>query len=131
MEQITIFKAFDGTLFDTEEECLEYEGQNYPSDDGLKYIYLWDENMRPIVLDTDGIFSYAILYERTHWFILKKINNSSVECITRILETGHYPYPEEFIEGDVYAWSKDGWYNYSAEFREIKDNLEIIHGSII
>lgn len=116
MEQIIMYKAKDGETFETLEECLKHERENYPLNYSFRYLYLWDENKRPIVLD--GTLSYDELYERTHWFILKKINNSSVECITRILETGHYPYPEEFIEGDVYAWSKDGWYNYSAEFRE-------------
>lgn len=125
MEQITMYKAKDGETFETPEECLEYERQTYPLDGGLNDLYLWDQYMRPIV--SDGTLSYTTVYDKMHWFIIKKITDSSIDCIMRILAEGCDPYPKEFVEGDVYTWSSRGWYNYSALFREMKDNLETLH----
>lgn len=128
MEQITMYKAKDGETFETLEECLEHERQTYPLDGGLNDLCLWDQDMRPIVLD--GTRSYDELYDNLQWFMLKKITYSSLDCIMRILAEGCYSYPKEFVEGDVYTWADTtGWYNYSKKFREMKDNLEIIHGS--
>lgn len=128
MEQITMYKAKNGEVFETLEECLEYEKEIYPLDDGLNDLCLWDEDMRPIVLD--GTRSYDELYDKLHWFMLKKITYSSLDCIMRILAEGCYSYPKEFVEGDVYTWVDTTWCNYSALFREMKDKLEIIRRSI-
>lgn len=130
MEEIKMYKALDGEIFGTLVECLEYEEENFPSKDALKKLYLFNYNLYDIkaIYESDDRLSYNNLYDNLHWFIIKNLDDDSLSCIKHILECGPYSYPEEFVEGDIYTWSsKDGWYNYSAEFRKMKVNLEIIY----
>ena len=102
---------------------MEY---NYPFKDFSQNVFLWDDHMCPIVID--GIISYEDICDRLEWFMIRKADDESVDVLKKILECGGDIYDEDIKKGDVYKLSCHGWYNYSAEFRKIKDNLEILHG---
>lgn len=130
MTEIKMYKALDGEIFGTLVECLKYEEENFPSKDALEKIYLFDNELADIkaIYKSNDWLSYSNIYDNLHWFIIKNLDDDSLNCIKDILECGPYSYPEEFVEGDIYTWSDiDGWYNYSAKFREMKDNLKLIY----
>lgn len=131
MEKVTmtVFKATDGTQFDTEEECLEYEGNNLPSSEGLNGLMLFDEKTLLISFKHDLTYSY--LYDKMQFFVIVNKTEESLACLRNILAQGPYDCPDPIEEGRIYAWSgRDGWYDYSEKFCQMKETVDIIIDSI-
>lgn len=56
MKKVTIYEAFDGEQFNTEKECLEYERNNYPSEEGMNGLLLFDVNTILMIKELDKTY---------------------------------------------------------------------------
>lgn len=129
MEQVTVYRAFDGKRFDTEEECLEYERDNYPSSEGLNGLLLFNENT--ILMIKEPGKTYYDYYVDLGWFVVTKATEESLACLRNILDCGPYKHPDHIVEGHIYKWTdRDGWYDYSKEFCQIKEAVDIIISTV-
>lgn len=129
MEQVMVFKAFDGKQFDTEEECLEYERDILPQNDAMRNLLLFDEEALLIPFEPGMTYSY--LYDETQFFVIVNKTEESLACLHRILDQGPYDCPDQIEEDHVYAWSdSDGWYDYSKKFCQMKETVDIIISTV-
>lgn len=130
MEQITVYKAFDGEQFDTAKECLEHEQNSLPQYDAMMNLLLFDKDTILIPF-TPGI-TYSYLYNNVLFFIIVNKTEESLACLRNILAQGPYDCPDPIEEGHVYTWSnRDGWYDYSEKFYQMKETVDIIVNAMI
>lgn len=129
MEQITVYRAFDGEQFDTEEECLEYEQNSLPKYDAMMNLLLFDEET--LLIPFQPGMTYSELYDKMQFFVVINKTEESLACLHNILDQGFYSYPDTIEEGHVYTWSnRDGWYDYSEKFCRMKETVDIIISTV-
>ena len=129
MKKVTMYEAFDGEKFDTEEECLEYERKYFPSQEGLDGLLMLDSKTIFIMKDPEK--SYYDYYNELKWFVVTEATDEAFACIKNILDSGPYIYPDPIIEGHIYTWDTDnGWYDFSEKFCQLKEDADIILNAI-
>lgn len=129
MEQVTVYRAFDGKQFDTEEECLEYEQDSMPQYDAVMNLLLFDKDT--ILIPFEPSMTYSFLYDNTQFFVIINKTEESLACLHNILDQGPYEHPDPIEEGHVYAWSNsDGWYDYGEKFCQMKETVDIIISTV-
>jgi len=106
MKEITIYVADDGTQFEDEFECREYELGLSLHDSGLTF---YDENGEPVenaevILDAETIFGLEIEDEKS-LEILKNLNDWN-GMYYDIDSTGRW---KCVVELDVNGWFKERW----------------------
>lgn len=129
MEQVTVYRAFDGKQFDTEKECLEYERDILPQCDTMKNLLLFDKEAN-LILFQPGI-TYSYLYDNMQFFVVTNKTEESLACLHNILNQGPYDCPDPIEEGRIYRWNdRDGWVDISEELYQIKEAVDIIINAI-
>lgn len=129
MEQVTVYRAFDGKQFDAEEECLEYERNILPQCNAMKNLLLFDEETLLIPFEPD--MTYSDLYDKTQFFVITNKTGESLACLQHIIDQGPYDCPDPIEEGHVYTWSNSvGWYDYGEEFCQMKETVDIIISTV-
>ena len=119
MIKITQYQAFDGTLFDNEYECFEYEAKSKLTDN--VYLQVWDRKKREIVSPSLGLKASEV------WYI--KCNKEGMDYFNYLCDNDHLPriiFADNLYDySDILCWywddDKSQWANFDARVQYVKD----------
>ena len=123
-----LFKAFDGTVFNEEEKCKEYEKNLSLLEDVKKEIIFldYDEN---IILDPIS----EVEFNDVKTIVVG--NDKAANFLDELLdEEGFYVPNGGFLPYSVYSWEsnefEDTWVNAEEMAEELKDKLEYFESKV-
>lgn len=122
MRSVTKYYAFDGTEFDTAEECLAYEAELHHR---LNEVVIFFDSNRNILVDPTP----DIVNDKAYYMYI--LNKAGCEDLFNwlIREVGFVEPTCRFLQNEVLCWDndKETWKNMTVEYKVLK----IQHDSIV
>lgn len=113
MEKIITYKAFDGTMFNSEDECFSYESKH--THHNLFHIKFFDKNGQLYFIDKNKMFSDKIYYKCEEIYIPEE---SFKDFLWLSRECGWYEFYEQISHAGhwkrtvLYDWINDGKWDF-------------------
>ena len=118
----TVYVASDGREFAVEDDCLNYERQNYGKEvEGQIFFYDGNFSKLPLTALEEVVYAHILTEEAGLWF---KNQNESLEY------ENPWEQKEDFPLTGIFFWEQDSWEwrELESEYKELKNALEKIKG---
>lgn len=133
MKEVTVYEAFNGRKFDTEQSCKEYELQ-IKCFNVFDKVFFWGEYKESLqfIDNLKTLERNLEMFERAY-YEAEYLCFKNEEAITAVREYFEYftdygfPfYNDKVIAGDIYKYHRngDGWKNFSEKVREDSASLD-------
>ena len=125
MKIVTTYVADDGTEFDNEEECREYENRQKMN---FESVVLFDDTFYRLTEPTSGTFEAVwymkILDGKKATDLIGRVDDQCGVCMSGL--------PDKFKDGEIYAWDNDSgtWYDPGKEAQKFQDVVDAIEKAV-
>lgn len=107
------YEAFDGTVFENEQDCVDYEQKNMKN--ALKGVIFKNEMLTVLTLD-------EVRQDPNEVFYFKTLNQKQFELVESLISLREYIVASEGLEM-IYLLDRDAWYHYSEYVADCEDKL--------